>query len=157
MEGREAPRVQKVQRGRYRPSGDKYICRLRRQRCQRQRKPYNLAALVGNAPFSPPTAVLPPKGETTHYILRVAGAPSKCVRCAPRRGKSTLRFPMESYGTLLSIHSSTAKRGGERWWRQPPKGDAFPRPKGGLPVFPRAKPSCKGFLILAPQAPTTTL
>ena len=110
----------------------------------------------GNAPLSPPTAVLPPKGETTHYILRVAGAPSKCVRCAPRRGKSALRFPMESYGTLLSIHSSTAKRG-ERWWRQPPKGDAFPRPKGGLPVFPRAKPSCKGFLILAPQAPTTTL
>ena len=26
----------------------------------------------------------PPKGETTHYILRVASAPSKCVRCAPR-------------------------------------------------------------------------
>ena len=25
----------------------------------------------------------PPKGETTHYILRVASAPSKCVRCAP--------------------------------------------------------------------------
>ena len=25
---------------------------------------------------------LPPKGETTHYILRVADAPSKCVRCA---------------------------------------------------------------------------
>ena len=23
------------------------------------------------------------RGETTHYILRVAGAPSKCVRCAP--------------------------------------------------------------------------
>ena len=27
-------------------------------------------------------AGLPPKGETTHYILRVADAPSKCVRCA---------------------------------------------------------------------------
>ena len=26
----------------------------------------------------------PPKGETTHYILRVASAPSKCVRCAPK-------------------------------------------------------------------------
>ena len=26
----------------------------------------------------------PPKGETTHYILRVASAPSKCVRCAPQ-------------------------------------------------------------------------
>ena len=30
----------------------------------------------------------PPKGETTHYILRVANAPSKCVRCAPI-GQST--------------------------------------------------------------------
>ena len=27
-----------------------------------------------------------PKGETTHYILRVASAPSKCVRCAPQSG-----------------------------------------------------------------------
>ena len=25
-----------------------------------------------------------PKGETTHYILRVASALSKCVRCAPK-------------------------------------------------------------------------
>ena len=35
-------------------------------------KPYNRAAPDGNAPLSPPAAVLPPKGETTHYILRVA-------------------------------------------------------------------------------------
>ena len=27
-----------------------------------------------------------PKGETTHYILRVASVPSKCVRCAPQSG-----------------------------------------------------------------------
>ena len=27
-----------------------------------------------------------PKGETTHYILRVASAPSKCVRCALQSG-----------------------------------------------------------------------
>ena len=26
----------------------------------------------------------------------------------------------------------------------------FPRPKGGLPVFPREKPGCKGFIIMAP-------
>ncbi len=32
----------------------------------------------------------PPKGETTHYILRVASAPSKCVRCAPKGDTITL-------------------------------------------------------------------
>ena len=32
----------------------------------------------------------PPKGETTHYILRVASAPSKCVRCAPKGDTTTL-------------------------------------------------------------------
>ena len=31
-----------------------------------------------------------PKGETTHYILRVARAPSKCVRCAPKGDTTTL-------------------------------------------------------------------
>ena len=36
-------------------------------------------------------AGLPPKGETTHYILRVAIAPSKCVRCAST-GKRVTRF-----------------------------------------------------------------
>ncbi len=29
--------------------------------------------------------LIAPKGETTHYILRVASAPSKCVRCASLR------------------------------------------------------------------------
>ena len=50
-------------------------------------------APVGNAPLSPPSAVLPPKGETTHYDLCVAVAPTNHVRCAPRRGKSALRLP----------------------------------------------------------------
>ena len=56
-------------------------------------------AARGNAPLSPPAAVLPPKGETTHYILCVADAPSKCVRCAPRRGK----FALLSTSELISI------------------------------------------------------
>ena len=61
-----------------------------------KRKPYNraspggkqanLTVLVEMHPYSR-FAGLPPKDETTHYILRVADAPSKCVRCAPRRGK----------------------------------------------------------------------
>ena len=52
---------------------------------------------VGNAPLSPPTAVLPPKGETTHYILCVAGAPTKCVRCAPRRGEVLAALCLEMF------------------------------------------------------------
>ena len=39
------------------------------------------SATFGGYPLSG-CAGLPPKGETTHYILRVADAPSKCVRCA---------------------------------------------------------------------------
>ena len=35
-------------------------------------------------PVTLPLCSSPPKGETTHYILRVASALSKCVRCAPR-------------------------------------------------------------------------
>ena len=30
--------------------------------------------------------LIAPKGETTHYILCVADAPTKCVRCAPQSG-----------------------------------------------------------------------
>ena len=37
----------------------------------------------GGCPAPAGLEVMAPKGETTHYILRVAGAPSKCVRCAP--------------------------------------------------------------------------
>ena len=50
---------------------------------------------------------LPPKGETTHYILRVASAPSKCVRCAPQSGNpqpsaaEPLSPPERSDATLL--------------------------------------------------------
>ena len=35
--------------------------------------------------------IIAPKGETTHYILRVASAPSKCVRCAPQGRYHNLR------------------------------------------------------------------
>ena len=48
-----------------------------------------------------------PKGETTLYILRVASAPSKCVRCAPQSGNpqpsaaEPLSPPERSDATLL--------------------------------------------------------
>ena len=35
--------------------------------------------------------IIAPKGETTHYILRVASAPSKCFRCAPQGRYHNLR------------------------------------------------------------------
>ena len=43
---------------------------------------YDTARSSRNADF----ISIAPKGETTHYILRVASAPSKCVRCAPQSG-----------------------------------------------------------------------
>ena len=43
---------------------------------------YNIECQSRNADF----ISIAPKGETTHYILRVASAPSKCVRCAPQSG-----------------------------------------------------------------------
>ena len=66
-------------------------------------KPYNRAYGAGKCtPI--PLRGLPPKGETTHYILRVADAPSKCVRCAPRRGKFALCPAFE----LISISKHSA-------------------------------------------------
>ena len=47
-----------------------------------------LAALASPYPASPD---FPPKGETTHYDLCVAGAPSNHVRCAST-GKCVTRF-----------------------------------------------------------------
>ena len=44
--------------------------------------PYDIESQSRNADF----ISIAPKGETTHYILRVAIAPSKCVRCAPQSG-----------------------------------------------------------------------
>ena len=43
---------------------------------------YDIESQSRNADF----ISIAPKGETTHYILRVASAPSKCVRCAPQSG-----------------------------------------------------------------------
>ena len=51
------------------------------RRVQRVQKVHRVQR--GRCPAPAGLAVMAPKGETTHYILRVAGAPSKCVRCAP--------------------------------------------------------------------------
>ena len=106
-------------------------------------------------------AGLPPKGETTHYDLCVAGAPSNHVRCAST-GKRVTRFsgrfaslrivfPCHPYvggrigrsmlscrdmAPWLSIHSPTTKWGGGRWWRQPPKGECISSSGARLACFP---------------------
>ena len=85
---------------------------------------------AGNAPLSPPAAVLPPKGETTHYDLCVA---------------SLLQI-------MFAVHPSggSTAAGGDR--------GAFPtRPRRGLPVFPARQGGFKVLSKMALQAPTTTL
>ena len=52
---------------------------------------YDTARSSRNADF----ISIAPKGETTHYILRVASAPSKCVRCAPQSGNPPPFEPFE--------------------------------------------------------------
>ncbi len=54
---------------------------LNGRRVQRVQKVHRVQR--GRCPAPAGLAVMAPKGETTHYILRVASAPSKCVRCAP--------------------------------------------------------------------------
>ena len=61
-------------------------------------------------PLLPPAAASPPKGETTHYILRVAGAPSKCVRCAST-GKLLTRFSVTCGSLQHGYHRLTGFSG----------------------------------------------
>ena len=76
---------------------------------------------VGNAPLSPPAAVLPPEGEVCSPFLLVLTYVAHFIA------------PLES----------------------PPPGETPPQAaegvhfharEGGWPVFPRAKPGCKGFI-----------
>ena len=57
-----------------------------------RKKHANRASPVGNAPLSPPTAVLL-HGKASHVIFRSLCSLTNHVRLPPRRGKSTLRFP----------------------------------------------------------------
>ena len=66
----------------------------------REGKHANQAAPDGNAPLLPTAP--PPKGETTHYDLRVAIAPSNHVRCAPRRGRFALHSTFAPHNKLIA-------------------------------------------------------
>ena len=113
------------------------------------------------APPYPATPDFPPKGETTHYDLCVAGTPSNHVRCAST-GKRVTRFssrfaplrivfpchPCSGGGQNktprdnLLINGSTVSTSysdpacGGRWWRQPPKGECISSSGARLACFP---------------------
>ena len=66
------------------------------ERCRRQKGCISSseARLLGFRCRQAAYILIAPKGETTHYILCVADAPTKCVRCAPRSGDT---FPSEPF------------------------------------------------------------
>ena len=112
----------------YRPSGDEFY-----NSAPRNGKPYNRAdARWKCTPI--PLRGLPPKGETTHYILRVADAPSKCVRCAPRRGKSALRSALGIISTSMHSTAKSSPSGG-KVVPKVPKGVHFLRAIGAVVWF----------------------
>ena len=119
-----------------------------------------LAALASPYPASPD---FPPKGETTHYDLCVAGAPSNHIRCAST-GKRVTRFSgrfaslrivfpchpcsggrinrsmlfCRDMAPWLNIHSPTTEWG-EGGGASHQRGNAFPRPPGRLYGFRRQR------------------
>ena len=88
--------------------------------------PYDADRLIRNADF----ISIAPKGETTHYILRVASAPSKCVRCAPQGGNP---LPSAPQALLPPERSDTQPAAGRR-----------PQPSGRSPVNPHTEGVSKG-------------
>ena len=88
---------------------------------------------VGNAPLSPPAAVLPPEGGRLLYTSLSA-----------------------NLSRSLYSDAKSSPFGG-KVVRQHQKGCISLARQGGWHVFHRAKPGFKGFIILAAQPPTTTL
>ena len=87
-----------------------------------ERKPYNRAspgenkptALTGdgNAPLLPPAAASLHR-KACHWIFGALRFPTNPVPLPPRRGRFALCLPVETCGTLQSIHSPTASAGGK--------------------------------------------
>ena len=89
-------KVQRVQRGWYRPSGDEYIAAL-----WRQEGLYNRAAPDGNAPLSPPAAVLLLKGSMS-LDSQVASLPYESSSFAAPEGESLLSAYLPALIVILS-------------------------------------------------------
>ena len=109
-------------------------------------------------PLKPPCRAL--ENKQTSLRSREMHPYPRLRRYFPRRGKSALRFPLESCGTLLSTHSPTASVEG-KVVRQHQRGCRFSITRqGGCMVFQRAKrvwlvflraiARLYGFIILAP-------
>ena len=94
---------------------------------------HNRASPDGNAPLSPPTAVLPPKGETTHYILCVALLLQNVFAVHPGGG-SLLYVPL-SANLSCSKHSAAkiSPSGGDA--AAGSRRGAFSRAKGAVVWF----------------------
>ena len=110
--------------------------------CQRQRKPYNLASLDGNAPLLPTAP--PPEGEVcsplflvltyvAHFIAPLESPPPGWQRNWICRGVKRPENPVTCFPV-------------ERCRQRRQKGCISHARQGGLPVFHRAKPGCKGFI-----------
>ena len=79
-------------------------------------------------------------GKACHTILRSLCSLTNRVPLPPHSGDRINRSMLScrDMAPLLSTQSPTTKWGG-RWWRQPPKGDAFPTPAGRLYGFRRQR------------------
>ena len=114
----------------------------------------------GNTPLSPPTAVLLLKGSMS-LDFRVASLPLQIqFLCHPGGGSLLYASPCANLSSSLYSAAKTSPSGGGAVGRRgafPSRQRrgcmVFPRPQGGLPVFPGRKPGYKGFLYIAPQAP----
>ena len=103
---------------------------------QRENRQTGLAP-VGNAPLFSPAAVLPPKGETTHYILCVALLLQNVFAVHPGGGSLLSAYPCANLSR--SLHSAAkicpsgeeAAAGGRR--------GAFPRAKVAVVWFSLAR------------------
>ena len=95
-----------------------------------------LAALASPYPAAPDCL----HGKACHTILRSLCSLTNRVPLPPHPG-DRINHSMLSCRDMapwLSIHSPTTKWG-ERWWRQPPKGDCISSPAGRLYGFRRQR------------------
>ena len=85
-----------------------------------------ITILVISRCAAPPYTAAPDflHGKACHTILRSLCSLTNCVPLQPHPGDRINRSMLScrDMAPLLSTHSPTAPRG-ERWWRQPPKGE----------------------------------
>ena len=109
-----------------------------------KRKQANRASLVGNAPLSPPTAVLL-HGKACHWIFGSFHSPTNPVPLPPRRGKFALRSASKLTSTSRHSAAKTSPSGGGA--AAGGRRGAFPRATGAVGLFSLARQGdYKGFI-----------